>query len=121
MAWRRDRLGRLWSGQLLGALLVWLAYYPLSWMQQAKERDDAYYFLRFQLAVCAAIGAWDLARRFLQVDLITTCFHAVEDEGLTVRIPLFEQLHRCGVRLTTHTRLQRIDGGAVVVSNGHHR
>ena len=61
--------------------------------------------------------ALHLAQRFPQVDLITTCFHAAEDEGLTVRIPLFEQLHRCGVRLTPHTRLQRIDGGAVVVSN----
>ena len=62
-----------------------------------------------------------LARRFLQVDLITTCFHAAEDEGLTVRIPLYEQLHRCGIRLTPHTRLQGIDGGAVVVSNVYSR
>ena len=63
IAWRRDRMGRVWASQALGALLVWLAYYPLSLLQQAKERDDTYYWLRIHLAVCAAIGAWDLARR----------------------------------------------------------
>jgi hypothetical protein len=63
VAWRRDRMGRVWASQALGALLVWLAYYPLSVLQQAKERDDTYYWLRIHLAVCAAIGAWDLARR----------------------------------------------------------
>jgi hypothetical protein len=62
VAWRRDRLGRVWAGQALGALLVWLSYYPLTVLQQAKERDDTYYWLRVHLAVCAAIGAWDLAR-----------------------------------------------------------
>jgi hypothetical protein len=61
--WRRDRLGRVWAGQLVGAILLWLAYYPLTLLQQAKERDDTYYWLRLHLAVCAAIGAWDLARR----------------------------------------------------------
>ena len=55
-------MGRVWASQALGALLVWLAYYPLSLLQQAKERDDTYYWLRIHLAVCAAIGAWDLAR-----------------------------------------------------------
>jgi hypothetical protein len=64
-AWRRDRMGRVWAGQAVGALLVWLAYYPLSLLQQAKERDDTYYWLRIQLAVAAAIGAWDLARAVL--------------------------------------------------------
>lgn len=65
VAWRRDRLGRVWASQAVGALLVWLAYYPLSALQQAKERDDTYYWLRVQLAICAAIGAWDLARWLL--------------------------------------------------------
>ena len=65
IAWRRDRMGRVWASQTLGALLVWLAYYPLSLLQQAKERDDTYYWLRIHLAVCAAIGAWDLARRLV--------------------------------------------------------
>ena len=65
VAWRRDRMGRVLTAQALGALLVWLAYYPLSLLQQAKERDDTYYWLRFQLAVCAAIGVWDLARHVL--------------------------------------------------------
>jgi hypothetical protein len=58
-------MGRVWASQALGALLVWLAYYPLSLLQQAKERDDTYYWLRIHLAVCAAIGAWDLARRLV--------------------------------------------------------
>src|SRR6185369_8561827 len=65
IAWRRDRMGRVWATQAAGALLVWLAYYPLSLLQQAKERDDTYYWLRIHLAVCAAIGIWDLARRFV--------------------------------------------------------
>jgi hypothetical protein len=59
-------MGRVWASQALGALLVWLAYYPLSLLQQAKERDDTYYWLRIHLAVCAAIGAWDLARRLVR-------------------------------------------------------
>ncbi|HUG54684.1 MAG TPA: hypothetical protein VMR21_13840, partial [Vicinamibacteria bacterium] len=63
VAWRRDRMGRVWASQAAGALLVWLAYYPLSLLSQAKERDDTYYWLRFHLAVCAAIGVWDLSRR----------------------------------------------------------
>ena len=65
IAWRRDRMGRVWASQAVGALLVWLAYYPLSLLQQAKERDDTYYWLRIHLAVCAAIGIWDLARRLV--------------------------------------------------------
>jgi hypothetical protein len=67
VAWRRDRMGRVWAGQAVGALLIWLAYYPLALLQQAKERDDTYYWLRIQLAAAAAIGAWDLARRVLPV------------------------------------------------------
>jgi len=65
VAWRRDRMGRVWATQAFGALLVWLAYYPLSLLQQAKERDDTYYWLRIHIAVCAAIGAWDLGRRLV--------------------------------------------------------
>jgi hypothetical protein len=63
VAWRRDRLGRVLAAQTIGAVLVWLSYFPLSLLQQAKERDDTYYWLRVQLAIAAAIGAWDLARR----------------------------------------------------------
>jgi hypothetical protein len=63
VAWRRDRLGRVWASMALAALLLWLAYYPLSAIAQAKERDDMYYWLRVHVAVCAAIGAWDLGRR----------------------------------------------------------
>ena len=63
VAWRRDRMGRIWAGQVVGALLLWLSYFALHVLQQAKERDDAYYWVRFVLAVCAGIGAWDLAAR----------------------------------------------------------
>jgi len=62
---RRDRLGRVWCGLAVGALVLWLAYYPLHFLQQAKERDDVYYWLRVNLALCAAVGAWDLAGRLL--------------------------------------------------------
>jgi hypothetical protein len=61
--WRRDRLGRAWAAQAAGALALWLAFYPLSAIQLAKERDDLYYWLRVLAAVLAAAGAWDLARR----------------------------------------------------------
>ena len=63
VAWRRDRLGRAWAAQAVGALVLWLAFYPLSALEQAKERDDVFYWLRFLAAAMAAIGAWDLARR----------------------------------------------------------
>ena len=61
--WRRDRLGRAWAAQAVGALMVWLAFYPLSALHQAKERDDVFYWLRILAAALAAAGAWDLARR----------------------------------------------------------
>ena len=62
--WKRgDRLSRLWLGQGLAALLVWVGYLLLSVLQMARERDEAYYWLRFHTAVLAGIGAWDLARR----------------------------------------------------------
>ncbi len=63
VAWRRDRMGRVWAAQLVGAFLLWLSYFALHFLQQAKERDDAYYWLRTMVAICAALGAWDLARR----------------------------------------------------------
>lgn len=65
VAWRRDRLGRVWAGQAVGAFLLWIGYYVLHFLQQAKERDDTYYWLRVHLAVCAMIGAWDLLSRLL--------------------------------------------------------
>ena len=63
VAWRRDRLGRAWAAQALGALVLWLAFYPLSALHLAKERDDAFYWVRFLAAAMAAMGAWDVARR----------------------------------------------------------
>jgi hypothetical protein len=65
--WRRDRLGRVWAAQALGALLLWLSFYALSALQLAKERDDLYYWLRVLAAALAASGAWDLAGRAAEV------------------------------------------------------
>jgi hypothetical protein len=62
-AWRRDRLGRVWVGQAAGAALVWMAYYVLSLIQHAKERDDVFYLLRTLIAILGAVGAWDVLRR----------------------------------------------------------
>jgi hypothetical protein len=63
VAWRRDRLGRVWATQAVAALALWIAFYPLAAIEQAKERDDVYYFLRVVAAAMAAVGAWDLVRR----------------------------------------------------------
>ena len=64
VAYRRgDRLGRLWSAQLLGAFAVWVAYLGLGAIHLARERDEIFYWLRFLMAASAAIGAWDLVKR----------------------------------------------------------
>jgi hypothetical protein len=64
VAYRRgDRLGRLWTAQLLGAFAVWLAYLGLGAMHLAREKDEIFYWLRFLVAASAGIGAWDLASR----------------------------------------------------------
>jgi hypothetical protein len=65
VAWKRDRLGRVWAGQLVGAALVWLSYLALAVLQLAKERDDTYYWFRFVLATCAGIGLWDVGARIV--------------------------------------------------------
>ena len=75
-ALRGDRLGRLWAFQLIGALIVWLALYPASFIPVEQlgpvfhwtgillvERDDMFYWTRILLALVAAVGAWDLATR----------------------------------------------------------
>jgi hypothetical protein len=61
---RGDRLSRLWSAQVLGAVLVWIGHVALSALQVSRERDESYYWVRFLLAGSAAIGAWDLASRY---------------------------------------------------------
>ena len=61
---RGDRLGRVWSAQVVGAYLVWIAYLGLSAMHQARERDEIAFWVRMLMAVSAGIGAWDLAARF---------------------------------------------------------
>ena len=62
-----------------------------------------------------------LAQQYEEVELVTYCFHAAEDEGLSTRIPLFELLFQSGVRCTPHARLSRLDGSAVVVENVYSR
>jgi hypothetical protein len=64
VAWRRgDRLGRVWTAQLVGIYAVWLGYLVLSAMHQARERDEVHHWLRLLVAVSAGIGAWDVAGR----------------------------------------------------------
>ena len=64
IAYRRgDRLGRAFSTQVAAAHLVWVGYLALSALQQARERDEVFYWTRFLTAAAAGVGAWDLARR----------------------------------------------------------
>jgi hypothetical protein len=64
VAYRRgDRLGRAFSTQMAAAHLVWISYLALSALQQARERDEIFYWTRFLTAAAAGIGAWDLASR----------------------------------------------------------
>jgi len=60
---RGDRLASVWTGQVLAAWLLWVAYLGLSALQLARERDEIDYWLRFLTAATAALGAWDLVRR----------------------------------------------------------
>lgn len=60
---RGDRLSRLWAGQMLGGFGVWVGYYVLSALQEARERDEIYYWNALLIAVAAGIGCWDLGRR----------------------------------------------------------
>jgi hypothetical protein len=60
---RGDRLGRVWSAQVVGAYLIWVGYLVLSAMHQARERDEIAFWIRVLMAVSAGIGAWDLAAR----------------------------------------------------------
>jgi hypothetical protein len=57
------RFGRVWSAQVIGAFVLWIAYFPLSVLQEARERDEVFNWIRYLLAASAAIGAWDLAGR----------------------------------------------------------
>lgn len=60
---RGDRLGRVWTAQVAGGLLVWSGYFALGALGLARQREEIYFWLRFLLAASAAIGAWDLAGR----------------------------------------------------------
>lgn len=61
-----DRLSRLWTAQVAGAFMLWTAYIVLSAFQQARERDELYYWLLFLMAASAGFGAWDLAGRLFE-------------------------------------------------------
>lgn len=63
---RGDRLSRLWAAQWLAALAIWVACLGLSAVQQARELDEVYQWLRFTGAVLAGVGAWDLCRRLAE-------------------------------------------------------
>jgi len=64
VAYRRgDRLGRVWTAQVVGIYVVWIGYLALSALHQARERDEVHHWLRLLIAVSAGIGAWDLAGR----------------------------------------------------------
>jgi hypothetical protein len=64
IAFRRgDRLGRLLSAQLLGALSIWLAYAGLSPLGLVEQPDEIFYWLRILTGALAGVGLWDLARR----------------------------------------------------------
>lgn len=60
---RRDVLARLWLAQALAALALWIAYYGLSALQLAKEKDELFYWTRFLAGVLAGLGAWDAVSR----------------------------------------------------------
>jgi hypothetical protein len=60
---RGTRLARLLASQVVAAWLTWAGYLVLSALQQARERDEVYYWVRFLTAIAAAVGAWDLAAR----------------------------------------------------------
>jgi hypothetical protein len=72
-AWHHGgRLGRLLASQSWAALAIWLGYAGLAvagtpagpWSQLLEQPDEVFHWLRFVLAACAGIGAWDLAQRF---------------------------------------------------------
>lgn len=60
---RGDRLARVWTAQVAGAFVLWAAFFPLSALQLARERDEVYFWLRFLMSASAGLGAWDLAQR----------------------------------------------------------
>jgi hypothetical protein len=61
---RRDtRLARVLASQVLAAWLMWAGYLVLSALQQARERDEIYYWVRLLTAIAAGIGSFDLAGR----------------------------------------------------------
>ncbi|MCU0241088.1 MAG: hypothetical protein MUF51_01540 [Vicinamibacteria bacterium] len=63
IARRRDRLARVFVAQVVGAYLIWLGYYVLHFLQQAREKDEIYFWIRFLIAAAAGVGAWDALKR----------------------------------------------------------
>jgi hypothetical protein len=64
VAYRRgDRMGRLLSAQVLGALLIWLGFAGLSALNLVEQPDEIAAWLRFLAAAAAGVGAWDLVAR----------------------------------------------------------
>lgn len=64
LAYRRgDRMGRLLSAQVLGALVIWVGYAGLSALNFVEQPDEIAYWLRFLVGAAAGVGAWDLISR----------------------------------------------------------
>jgi hypothetical protein len=60
---RSDRMGRLLSAQLLGALSIWAGYAGLSAFDLVEQPDEIFYWLRVLTGALAGVGLWDLAGR----------------------------------------------------------
>lgn len=63
VAYRRgDRMGRLFSTQVLAALILWLAYTGLSLVDMVEQPDEMNYWVRFLFGAAAGVGAWNLVQ-----------------------------------------------------------
>lgn len=60
---RSDRMGRLLSAQLLGALSIWAGYEGLAAFDLVEQPDEIFYWLRVLTGALAGVGLWDLAGR----------------------------------------------------------
>jgi hypothetical protein len=65
IAYRRDRLGRLWTSVVAAGIAIWLAYPILGLLHLAREKDEIYYWVRFTTSAMAGLGAWDLLGRMV--------------------------------------------------------
>jgi hypothetical protein len=62
VAIRRGRLGQLLTAQFGAGLAVSALYWPAQWLERVRSADEIFYWLRFQMAILAAIGALAVCR-----------------------------------------------------------